>query len=99
MERDGQITLLAPERLTKAQIEKVLEGKRRWIYKNLAKWQEINATRTERKFVNGEGFLYLGRSYRLKLVPRQGEPLVLKDGYFCLKDASSVIGQSHHCVP
>ena len=87
VERDGQITLIAPEGLTKPQIEKVIEGKRRWIYKNLAEWQDLNATRTERKFVNGEGFLYLGRSYRLKLVAKQGEPLVLKDGYFCLRTA------------
>jgi predicted metal-dependent hydrolase len=85
VERDGQITLIAPEGLTKPQIEKVLEGKRRWIYKNLAEWQDLNATRTERRFVNGEGFLYLGRSYRLKLVPKQDEPLVLKDGHFCLR--------------
>ena len=45
----------------------------------------MNATRVERQFVNGEGFLYLGRSYRLKLVPKQDEPLLLKDGYFCLR--------------
>ena len=85
VERDGQITLIAPEGLTKPQIEKVLEGKRRWIYRNLAEWQDLNATRTERKFVNGEGFLYLGRSYRLKLVPKQDEPVLLKDGHFCLR--------------
>jgi len=85
VERDGQITLIAPEALSKQQIEMVLEEKRRWIYKNLAEWHDLNATRIERQFVNGEGFLYLGRSYRLKLVPKQDEPLVLKDGYFCLR--------------
>lgn len=85
VERDGQITLIAPEELSGRQIEKVLEEKRRWIYKNLAEWHDLNATRIERQFVNGEGFLYLGRSYRLKLVPKQDEPLLLKDGYFCLR--------------
>lgn len=85
VERDGQITLIAPQGLSDLQIEKVLEEKRRWIYKNLAEWQDLNATRIERQFVNGEGFLYLGRSYRLKLVPKQDEPLLLKDGYFCLR--------------
>lgn len=34
--------------------------------------------------MNGEGFLYLGRSYRLKIVPESDPPLVLKGGYFCL---------------
>lgn len=85
VERDGQITLIVPEALSERQIENVLEGKRRWIYKSLAEWHDLNATRVERQFVNGEGFLYLGRSYRLKLVPRQDEPLLLKDGYFCLR--------------
>jgi predicted metal-dependent hydrolase len=63
----------------------VLEDKRRWIYKNLAERHDLNATRIERQFVHGEGFLYLGRSYRLKLVPKQEEPLLLKDGFFCLR--------------
>lgn len=85
VERNGQITLIAPMELSDQQIEKVLEEKRRWIYKNLAEWHDLNATRIERQFVNGEGFLYLGRSYRLKLVPKQEEPLLLKDGYFCLR--------------
>ena len=84
VEREGQITLIAPEGLSDQKIERVLEAKRRWIYKNLAEWHDLNATRIERQFVNGEGFLYLGRSYRLKLVPKQDEPLLLKDGYFCL---------------
>ncbi len=85
IERDGQVTLIAPASLSDQQIEKVLETKRRWIYKNLAEWHDLNATRIDRQFVNGEGFLYLGRSYRLKLVPEQAEPLILKDGYFCLR--------------
>ena len=85
VERDGRITLIAPADLSDQQIERVLEDKRRWIYKNLAEWLDLNAARVERQFVNGEGFLYLGRSYRLKLVPGQREPLLLKDGHFCLR--------------
>jgi predicted metal-dependent hydrolase len=85
VERDGQITVIAPDKLSDAQIETVLEGKRRWIYQSLAEWHDLNATRVERQFVNGEGFLYLGRSYRLKLVSAQEVPLLLKDGYFCLR--------------
>jgi predicted metal-dependent hydrolase len=71
--------------LTDRQISDLLESKRKWIYKNLAEWHDLNATRVEREYVNGEGFLYLGRSYRLKLVGNQDEPLLLKDGYFCLR--------------
>lgn len=87
VERDGRITFIAPSELSVQQIEKVLEEKRRWIYKNLAEWHDLNATRISRQFVNGEGFMYLGRSYRLKLVPKQAEPLLLKDGHFCLRSS------------
>ena len=45
----------------------------------------MNARKVHRDYVNGEGFLYLGRSYRLKLVSELAEPLMLKDGYFCLR--------------
>ena len=62
-----------------------LESKRKWIYRNLAEWQDLNARKVHRDYVNGEGFLYLGRSYRLKLVSDLDEPLMLKDGYFCLR--------------
>lgn len=85
VERDGQVTVLVPEDLSDDQIEAVLEQKRKWIYHHLAEWHDLNATRVHRQYVNGEGFLYLGRSYRLKLVKDQPEPLMLKDGYFCLR--------------
>ena len=36
-------------------------------------------------FIDGEGFLYLGRSHRLKLVERQEALLKLAAGRFCLR--------------
>ena len=85
IERDGQVSVLVPDKLTDRQIEDLLESKRKWIYRNLAEWQDLNARKVHRDYVNGEGFLYLGRSYRLKLVSDLAEPLMLKDGYFCLR--------------
>ncbi|MAX35783.1 MAG: metal-dependent hydrolase [Gimesia sp.] len=84
IERDGKVSVLVPEELSNSQVEELLEGKRKWIYRNLAEWEDLNATRVQRDYVNGEGFMYLGRSYRLKLVDEQESPLLLKDGYFCL---------------
>jgi predicted metal-dependent hydrolase len=84
IERDGQVSVLVPKGLSKARIEELLESKRKWIYRNQAEWHDLNATRVQREYVNGEGFLYLGRTYRLKLVDQQEHPLMLKNGYFCL---------------
>jgi len=85
IERDGAVSALVPEELSKKQIEELLESKRKWIYRNLAERKDLNATRVRREYVNGEGFLYLGRTYRLKLVEAQTRPLMLRDGYFCLR--------------
>jgi len=87
IERDGTVSLIVPEDLPLEKVEEVLEAKRLWIYKGLAEWRDRNVARTHREFVNGEGFLYLGRSYRLSLVEEQKAPLMLKDGRFLLKTA------------
>ena len=85
IKRDGEVSVLVPESLDDAQIDDLIESKRRWICTGLAEWQDLNAARVQREFVNGEGFLYLGRSYRLQIVEEQDVPLKLKDGYFCLR--------------
>ena len=84
IERDGSVSVLVPKTLKKSDVEELIEKKRKWIYRNLAEWQDMNAARIRRQYVSGEGFLYLGRSYRLKLVDDQPERLSLKGGYFCL---------------
>jgi predicted metal-dependent hydrolase len=85
IERDGRVIVRAPQKIPEERIEDVVESKRYWIYKNLAEWRDLNATRVLREYRNGEGFLYLGRSYRLLLVANQEEPLLLKAGRFCLR--------------
>lgn len=85
IERDGKVLVRAPAAVPDEAIERIVEGKRYWIYKNLAEWRDLNSTRVIREYRNGEGFLYLGRSYRLQLVSDQDEPILLKNGRFCLK--------------
>lgn len=84
IERDGHVSLRAPAHFPEEQADAVVRQKRFWIYRNLAEWRDLNATRVVREWVNGEGFLYLGSSYRLLLVQGQDVPLLLKDGRFCL---------------
>ena len=85
IERDGRVLVRASEEIPTAKIEEIVERKRYWIHKNLAEWRDLNATRVLREYRNGEGFLYLGRNYRLLLVADQDEPLLLKGGRFCLR--------------
>lgn len=85
IERDGRVLVRAPKSIPDERIEDLIEAKRYWIYKNLAEWRDLNATRVLREYRNGEGFLYLGRSYRLLLVADQDEPLLLRNGRFCMR--------------
>jgi predicted metal-dependent hydrolase len=84
IERNGVITVRPPLRMTPEQVDETVDSKRMWIYRNLAEWRDLNATRVTREWVSGETFLYLGSRYRLQLVKEQDESLKLKDGRFCL---------------
>jgi predicted metal-dependent hydrolase len=84
IERDGVVRVRPPLRMTPEQVDETVFSKRMWIYRNLAEWHDLNATRVVREWVNGETFLYLGSSYRLSWVEEQDELLKLKDGRFLL---------------
>ncbi|MEM8807829.1 MAG: SprT family zinc-dependent metalloprotease [Cyanobacteria bacterium P01_G01_bin.38] len=84
IERDGKVTVRPPVDYTPEQIDAVVESKRLWIYRSLAEWKDLNTSAVVREWVNGETFLYLGRTYRLALVSNQDRSLKLKEGRFCL---------------
>lgn len=85
VERDGSVHVRVPEHLSDSRIEAIVDSKKYWIFKALAEWRQLNASRVKREYKNGEGFLYLGRTYRLRLVNDQVEPLQLKSGRLCLR--------------
>ena len=85
IERDGSVLVRAPEWADDEQIANIVTSKHYWIYQGLAEWRELNAARVMREYKNGEGFLYLGRAYRLLLVAEQEEPLQLTNGRFTLR--------------
>ena len=84
IERNGAISVRPPESFTPEQVDAVVKDKRLWIYRNLAEWRDMNACAVTRDWVEGESFLYLGRSYRLSLVSSTETELQLLSGRFCL---------------
>ncbi|WP_019601407.1 M48 family metallopeptidase [Teredinibacter turnerae] len=85
IERNGSVVVRPPQHFSEDQVDEVVRSKRMWIYRNLAEWRDLNATAVVREWVNGETFLYSGRSYRLSLVGDQDCDLKLQDGRFCLR--------------
>lgn len=85
VERSGELILSAPPNVAQAQLHAFVLEKRFWIYTKLAEKDRLRRKVSTKEFVDGEGFLYLGRSYRLKLVDEQNVPLKLVNGRFTLR--------------
>ena len=68
VERSGDVIVRAPEDIDDDRIRDAVASKARWIHQSLAEWDELNSSRRHRPFKQGQGFLYLGRSYRLKFI-------------------------------
>ncbi|WP_199486582.1 M48 family metallopeptidase [Actinomadura logoneensis] len=85
VERDDTVTATVPPGLAPDDLAKVIKSRRRWLYGKLAERQEIGEGRPPREFVSGEGFFYLGRSYRLLLVEEGAAPVRLVRGRLRLR--------------
>lgn len=95
IERDGTVTVLAPKNLSDEEIQKVIQTKEYHIYKYFAEWKEMNESKINRTFVNGQSYLYLGRNYRLDIVKELSKPLMLKQGYFLLREKDKSKAREH----
>jgi predicted metal-dependent hydrolase len=95
VERNGDLVIRAPEGATRARLEAFIREKRTWIYRKVAEKEALRRAVPVREYVSGEGFPYLGRSYRMLLVNRQDVPLLLDAGRFRLLRSEVEQGRSH----
>ena len=84
VERDGELILSAPHGVEEQVLRQFVQEKSFWIYSRLAEKERLQRAIPTKEYLDGEGFLYLGRSYRLKLVDEQDVPLKLSAGRFRL---------------
>ena len=97
IERDGSVTLAAPPDVPRADLLAFVEDNSLWLYTKLAEKERQARARPPQEYLQGAGFFYLGRSYRLKLVPAtvQRVPLRLHQGRFCLREDRIPYGREH----
>jgi len=95
VDRGGELILTAPEKCAAASMEKFVREKRFWIYQKLAEKELLASALPAKRYVSGEGFYYLGRSYRLLLVDKQDVPVKLTGGRFKMRRADAVEGRRH----
>jgi len=67
VERDASLVLKAPRTVTVERAARFVAAKRGWVYRKLAEKDALTGPPVVKRFVEGEGFAYLGRSYRLTL--------------------------------
>ncbi len=95
VERDGDLLLSAPPEVDEARLRTFVQEKRFWIYTKLAEKERLQRRVPRKEFVGGEGFLYLGRSHRLKLADEQDVPLKLAAGRFSLRRDALPAARAH----
>ena len=95
VERDGSLVLSAPPHVPEDLLRRFALEKRLWVYTKLAEKDRLHKAAPVKTFVDGEGFLYLGRSYRLRLVESQDVPIKLQNGRFRLVHGLKEQGREH----
>jgi len=95
VDRGGELIVYAPVGCKQGVIEAFVREKRLWVYTKLAEKEALRQPVATKEYVSGEGFPYLGRSYRLTLVARQDMPLKLDHGRFKLLRNEAANGRKH----
>ena len=80
VETDGSLTVRAPNRVAKKVIDSFIEEKSAWIIRMQEKIKSIVVI-PEKKFEDGEMFMYLGSEYPLTLVKPQRPALKFHNGF------------------
>src|SRR5437660_10310778 len=98
--RMGELIISAPSECPHEVLEEVAREKYRWVHHKLAQKEMIFGTPPEKEFVDGEGFYYLGRSYRLLLIQMEPAdtttpPINLYRDRFLLREDEVVRGEEH----
>jgi predicted metal-dependent hydrolase len=99
IDRSGELILAAPPDCSAEEIARIARRRQFWVYTKLAEKQLLFRPPPPKEFVTGEGFSYLGRSYRLLLVDAPAEasvpPLALRHGWFALLRVERERAQEH----
>ncbi|CAD5366514.1 Putative predicted metal-dependent hydrolase [Rubrivivax sp. A210] len=95
VDRGGELILSAPPEVPDARLREFVQRKRMWVYQQLARKDALGREAPRKAFVDGEGFVYLGRSYRLRLVPEADAAVKLLGGRLVMPQALARDGREH----
>lgn len=95
VDRGGELILSAPPEVPEATLRAFVQRKRMWVYQQLARKDALLRSPPRKLFTDGEGFAYLGRTYRLRLVPEADAAVKLISGRLVMPKALAADGREH----
>lgn len=95
VDRGGELILSAPTDVPDARLRDFVQRKRLWVYQQLARKDALSHETPRKVFTDGEGFAYLGRNYRLRLVAESDAAVKLVGGRFVMPKALAHDGREH----
>lgn len=96
VERDGSLTLAAPEGTPVEALHAAVKPKQLWIHRQLLEKDRLSRPPVTKQYLAGEGFYYLGRSHRLLIVDDDTPTaLRLHQGRFKLKRSEVPRARAH----
>jgi predicted metal-dependent hydrolase len=93
VDRGGELIIASPPGVADDVLADFVREKKFWLYTKIAEKEALQQPVGGKEFVSGEGFPYLGRSYRLLLVDEQDVPLRLEAGRFKLRRNQAAQGR------
>ncbi|ABB16136.1 M48 family metallopeptidase [Carboxydothermus hydrogenoformans] len=84
---NATLIVRAPYRVSESTIQAVIRKHYNWIIKKKKEVEARDPKVRAKEFVNGEGFLYLGKYYKLQIVEDQIEPLKFANAFYLSKKA------------
>jgi len=81
--QDGSLTVRAPHHAADEEISSLINSKKTWIIEKQNQAYQKMQEAPPKHFVEGEQFLFLGKTYPLQIIDKQPVPLVL-NGRFLL---------------
>jgi hypothetical protein len=83
---DAALIIRAPFKASDNYINRLVERKRRWITRRQEAVKQQNRLIKDKEFVSGEGFMYLGETYKLYVEGAQCAPLVFDNAFHLAGD-------------
>lgn len=82
---DGKVSVIAPLDSSLIDINKKIKLKANWILKQQAFFYSYKPNTPERKYINGETHLYLGRQYKLQIIENDINEIKIYRGSMIMK--------------